>query len=260
MITVQNLSKKYIIKASNSLGYDTLVETLSNYGRRFYNKMRGTKEKIKEQCFEEFWALKEVSFELQTGDRLGIIGKNGAGKSTLLKLLSRVTFPTEGKITFKGKLASLLEVGTGFHLELTARENIYLNGSLLGMSRKQIVREFDSIVAFSEIEQFLDVPVKKFSSGMYLKLGFSIAAHVDPDIFIIDEALAVGDASFQAKCLKKMQELNMQGKTIIFVSHDIHSIRNLCNKGLYLVRGKLQAAGNIHSCIDAYEKDCKEFL
>lgn len=203
---------------------------------------------------EEFWALKDISFEVKEGDRLGIIGRNGAGKSTLLKILSRVVKPTTGRMEFYGRMASLLEVGTGFHGDLSGRENIYLNGSILGMSRREIDSRFDEIVDFSEVEQFLDTPVKRYSSGMYVRLAFAIAAHLEPDILIVDEVLAVGDAAFQKKCIGKMEEVSeKQGRTVLFVSHSITTVRSLCNTGLLLSAGKIIDQGDIHHVLNSYE-------
>jgi len=192
---------------------------------------------------EDFWALRDVSFEIQPGKAVGIIGRNGAGKSTLLKLLSRITEPTEGRAVLRGRVASLLEVGTGFHPELTGRENIFLNGAILGMSRAEIRRKFDEIVAFAEVERFLDTPVKRYSSGMYVRLAFAVAAHLEPEILIIDEVLAVGDAAFQKKCLGKMQDVATGGRTVIFVSHQIASVTRLCQSAIWMHEGRVRAQG-----------------
>ena len=205
------------------------------------------------RAVEEFWALKDVSFELRQGDVVGIVGRNGAGKSTLLKILSRITEPTSGRIEINGRIASLLEVGTGFHAELTGRENIFLNGAILGMSRAEIRRKFDEIVAFSEVEKFLDTPVKRYSSGMYVRLAFAVAAHLEPEILIVDEVLAVGDAAFQKKCLGKMQEVSQnQGRTVLFVSHHIASVQLLCNRGLLLAQGQVQKFGSTAEVVESY--------
>ncbi len=202
---------------------------------------------------EVFWALKDVSFEVNQGDRIGIIGRNGAGKSTLLKILSRITEPTKGKISIKGRVASLLEVGTGFHPELTGRENIFLNGSILGMSRVEIKSKFDEIVAFAEVEKFLDTPVKRYSSGMYVRLAFAVAAHLEPEILIVDEVLAVGDAQFQSKCLGKMEDVSKnQGRTVLFVSHNMQAVQKLCQTGLLLQAGKVIEHGNIDNVVNKY--------
>ncbi|MFM6781386.1 MAG: ABC transporter ATP-binding protein, partial [Dolichospermum sp.] len=194
--------------------------------------------------FEEFWALKDVSFEIKQGDRVGIIGRNGAGKSTLLKILSRITEPTKGSIKIKGRVASLLEVGTGFHPELTGRENIFLNGAILGMGKEEIKRKFDEIVAFAEVEKFLDTPVKRYSSGMYVRLAFAVAAHLEPEILIVDEVLAVGDAAFQKKCLGKMEDVGKEGRTVIFVSHQMATVTTLCQRAIWLINGKVHQEGN----------------
>jgi len=208
---------------------------------------------------EEFWALKDVSFDIEQGDRVGIIGRNGAGKSTLLKILSRITEPTTGSIKIKGRVASLLEVGTGFHPELTGRENIYLNGAILGMSRAEIKKHFDAIVDFAETEKFLDTPVKRYSSGMYVRLAFAVAAHLEPEILVIDEVLAVGDAQFQKKCLGKMEDVSRnEGRTVLFVSHNIGAIKTLCNKGIVLNSGKVEFQGLVQESIISYTKKIVE--
>jgi lipopolysaccharide transport system ATP-binding protein len=201
---------------------------------------------------ENFWALKDASFEVKQGDVIGIIGRNGAGKSTLLKIMSRITEPTEGRLRIKGRVASLLEVGTGFHPELTGRENIFLNGSILGMSRAEIKSKFDEIVAFSEVEKFLDMPVKRYSSGMYVRLAFAVAAHLEPEVLIIDEVLAVGDAEFQNKCLGKMHDVATGGRTVLFVSHNMQAVSALCNRGMYFRGGNLVHAGGIEETIEMY--------
>jgi lipopolysaccharide transport system ATP-binding protein len=209
---------------------------------------------------EHFWALKDISFDIKQGDRVGIIGKNGAGKSTLLKLLSRITAPTEGVIKIKGKIASLLEVGTGFHGELTGRENIYLNGAILGMKKRRISQKLDEIIAFSGIEHHIDTPVKRYSSGMYVRLAFAVAAHLDSDILIADEVLAVGDAEFQKKALGKMQDLSTgQGRTVLFVSHNMGAVRSLCNCGVMLQQGRIQETSqNINVLIADYLNNCEK--
>ena len=201
---------------------------------------------------DEMWALRGVSFEVKQGEILGIIGRNGAGKSTLLKILSRVTAPTSGEARVKGRIASLLEVGTGFHPELTGRENIFLNGAILGMTKAEIKKKFDEIVAFAEIEEFIDTPVKRYSSGMYVRLAFAVAAHLEPEILIVDEVLAVGDALFQSKCLGKMEEVSKGGRTILFVSHHLPSIQRLCSHGIYLESGTIAVAGTAHKAIEGY--------
>ena len=224
VIRVENLSKKYILGKQKQERYtalrDVLVDEAKSFGRQVLNPF-GKKPPL--PAIEEFWALKDVSFEIRQGDRIGIIGRNGAGKSTLLKILSRITEPTTGRVSIKGRVSSLLEVGTGFHPELTGRENIYLNGSILGMGKVEIKKKFDEIVAFAEIEKFLDTPVKRYSSGMYVRLAFAVAAHLEPEILIVDEVLAVGDAQFQKKCLGKMEEVGREGRTVLFVSHNMQS-------------------------------------
>ena len=202
---------------------------------------------------EEFWALKDVSFEVKQGEVLGIIGRNGAGKSTLLKILSRITEPTEGRVLLRGRVSSLLEVGTGFHPELTGRENIFLNGAILGMTQREIRKKFDEIVAFAEVEKFLDTPVKHYSSGMYVRLAFAVAAHLEPEILIVDEVLAVGDAEFQKKCLGKMNEVSRsQGRTVLFVSHNMEAVSKLCTHGILFEAGRVRAIGNVKNVVSAY--------
>lgn len=203
---------------------------------------------------EEFWAVRDVSFEVARGEALGIIGHNGAGKSTILKLLSNITAPTSGEITINGRLSALIEVGSGFHPELTGRENIYLNGSILGMRRREIAAKFDSIVDFAGVRQFIDTPVKRFSSGMYVRLGFSIAAHLDPDILLLDEVLAVGDASFQAKCIRRISELKEAGTTIVFISHDLGAVERLCDRVILMRRGEVAASGDTREVIAEYQR------
>ena len=204
---------------------------------------------------ETFWALNDVSFDIQKGDVVGIIGRNGAGKSTLLKILSRITEPTKGRIDLYGRVGSLLEVGTGFHAELTGRENIFLNGAILGMQKSEIARQFDAIVDFSGVEQFLDTPVKRYSSGMYVRLAFAVAAHLNPEILIVDEVLAVGDADFQKKCMGKMQDVANGGRTVLFVSHNMGGVRGLCSTGLWLQKGGIKTIGDINYVVDNYLRD-----
>lgn len=201
---------------------------------------------------EDFWALKDVSFDIKQGEVVGIIGRNGAGKSTLLKILSRITEPTKGRVRIRGRVASLLEVGTGFHPELTGRENIYLNGAILGMTRSEIARKFDEIVAFAEVEQFLDTPVKRYSSGMYVRLAFAVAAHLEPEILVVDEVLAVGDAEFQKKCLGRMGEVAKEGRTVLFVSHNLAAVERLCTVGMLLNRGQVEACASMSEVIRHY--------
>ena len=261
VIRVENLSKRYILnhQQEGQGKYKTLQDTMVDGAKSLVGAIqnplasrRKALSKIQNSSREEFWAVKDVSFEIKQGDRVGIIGRNGAGKSTLLKLLSRIVEPTHGQIEITGRVASLLEVGTGFHPELTGRENIYLNGAILGMGREEIKRKFDEIVAFAEVEKFLDTPVKRYSSGMYVRLAFAVAAHLEPEILIVDEVLAVGDAQFQKKCLGKMEEIGKEGRTIIFVSHSMQSVRRLCSKSIYLEKGKNQLFHNIEEAISRY--------
>ncbi len=231
MINVEHLSKEYLIRHQTGGRYTALRDVIAN-------KTKGLFSKSPEQSTERFLALNDISFEVKQGERLGIIGRNGAGKSTLLKVLSRIVAPTKGKITIEGRVASLLEVGTGFHPELSGRENIFLNGAILGMTKSEIKSRFDEIVAFSEVDKFIDTPVKRYSSGMYVRLAFAVAAHLEPEILIVDEVLAVGDAQFQKKCIGKMEDISKgQGRTILFVSHNMASLTNLCDKGIVLDRG-----------------------
>ncbi|RME72562.1 MAG: ABC transporter ATP-binding protein [Verrucomicrobia bacterium] len=249
-IHVENLSKKYIIGHQTGQG-DGLRHVVERFVR---SPLAWLRERGMEK--EEFWALKGVNLEVQRGEVVGIIGKNGAGKSTLLKLLSRITEPTEGRIRLKGRVASLLEVGTGFHPELTGRENIFLNGAVLGMSRAEIKQKFDEIVAFAEVDRFLDTPVKRYSSGMYVRLAFAVAAHLEPEILIVDEVLAVGDAAFQAKCLGKMGEVaSHDGRTILFVSHNMTAVQSLCHRAVMLDQGKVVCEGNTAKVVQQYLSD-----
>ncbi len=246
-IRVDNLSKLYQIGRKQSGSYRTLRESLSEAAAapvRALRRALGRRTPEEAEPATDFWALKNIAFEVQPGEVVGIIGRNGAGKSTLLKILSRITEPTKGRVEVRGRMASLLEVGTGFHPELTGRENVYLNGSLLGMSHREIQKKFDEIVAFSEIEQFLDTAVKRYSSGMYVRLAFAVAAHLESEILIIDEVLAVGDAKFQKKCLGKMAEVSSLGRTVLFVSHSIPMILRLCARVSMLSQGKLIADGD----------------
>lgn len=253
VISVQNLGKKYILNHQPQERYSTLRDVMGNAAKRFASKLRHPfAEQGVDSAHEEFWALKDVSFDIQQGDRVGIIGRNGAGKSTLLKILSRITEPTTGQIKIKGRIASLLEVGTGFHPELTGRENIFLNGAILGMSKTEIKKKFDEIVAFAEVEKFLDTPVKRYSSGMYVRLAFAVAAHLEPEVLIVDEVLAVGDAQFQSKCLGKMEEVGNQGRTVLFVSHNMAVINRLCPRCIYLDRGKVVSIGETSSVVGSY--------
>jgi lipopolysaccharide transport system ATP-binding protein len=233
-ISVKGLGKKYTI-AHNSTRPTTLKEAIVERLRHPFGNGR--------QEHESFWALRDVDFEIREGEVVGFIGRNGAGKSTLLKLLSRITGPTTGTIDIHGRIASLLEVGTGFHPELTGRENVFLNGSVLGMSRRDISRKFDEIVAFAEVERFLDTPVKRYSSGMYVRLAFAVAAHLEPEILILDEVLAVGDSNFQRKCLSKMEDVSGQGRTVLFVSHNMNSVTRICPRAILMQQGRVIADG-----------------
>ncbi len=242
IIEVKHIGKRYTIKHTQG-SYITLRDTLTDLFRRTKSKK------------ESFWALKDVSFTVPQGEIIGIIGKNGAGKSTLLKILSQITPPTTGEVILRGRVGSLLEVGTGFHPELTGRENIFLNGAILGMSRKEIAEKFDQIVSFAGIERFLDTPVKRYSSGMYVRLAFSVAAHMEPDILIIDEVLAVGDAEFQKKCLGKMEEVTSEaGRTILFVSHNLDAVRRICTKTIWIHDGEVVMHGDTSDVLAAYAR------
>jgi lipopolysaccharide transport system ATP-binding protein len=254
VISVENLSKRYIIGHQKQQRYTALRDVLTEGAKRFTNKLiHPFVAPQDDPTHEEFWALKDVSFDIRQGDRVGIIGRNGAGKSTLLKILSRITEPTSGRVSIRGRVASLLEVGTGFHPELSGRENIYLNGAILGMSRAEISRKFDEIVTFAEVEKFLDTPVKRYSSGMYVRLAFAVAAHLEPEILIVDEVLAVGDAQFQKKCLGKMQDVGQQGRTVLFVSHNMNAIEQLCTSALRLESGKMvEHADDVRKIINGY--------
>lgn len=244
IIEVRNLSKRYHLGA---IGATSLREEVA----RYWDRLRGLPHPDK----QDFWALRDVSFEVQPGEVVGVIGRNGAGKSTLLKILSRITEPTSGSATLRGRVASLLEVGTGFHPELTGRENIYLNGAILGMTRTEVKRKFDEIVAFAEVEQFIDTPVKRYSSGMYVRLAFAVAAHLEPEILIVDEVLAVGDVQFQRKCIGKMDEVaSKQGRTVLFVSHNMAAVKQLTSRCVYLIQGQIAKAGATSVVLDQYAR------
>lgn len=253
VLKAENISKYYRLGA---IGSGSLKEDIQNlWTTTFSSKFTKTRLPTDKTNSHDLWALKNVSFEIMKGDVVGFVGKNGAGKSTLLKVLSRITLPTTGSIKGKGRIASLLEVGTGFHSELTGRENIFLNGQILGMNKKEIVTKFDEIIDFSGIERFLDTPVKRYSSGMYVRLAFAIAAHLDPDILIVDEVLAVGDAEFQKKCLGKMKQVSTEeGKTVLFVSHNAEALKNLCTKAICLENGSLIDIGRPNDVIANYLK------
>jgi lipopolysaccharide transport system ATP-binding protein len=272
MIAVENLGKRYRLGRQSSERYTALRDVLAD---RAVASFRSLRQKISRQQLEltngseisrssdtqsrnsrEFWALRDVSFEVKEGEVIGIIGRNGAGKSTLLKILSRITEPTTGRVRMRGRVASLLEVGTGFHPELTGRENIFLNGAVLGMARGEIKAKFDEIVGFAEVDKFLDTPVKRYSSGMYVRLAFAVAAHLDPEILIVDEVLAVGDAAFQKKCLGKMNEVATQeGRTVIFVSHNMLAVRHICGRAIWLTDGRIRDEGNVEGVTERYLHD-----
>jgi lipopolysaccharide transport system ATP-binding protein len=262
VIRVEGLGKKYVIGHKKGRGSSTLRDVIVREAQAFVRKAGDVihgRPVIAGDELEDVWALRDVNFEVKRGELLGVIGRNGAGKSTLLKILSRITEPTEGRVEVRGRIASLLEVGTGFHPELSGRENIYLNGAILGMARSEIRRKFDEIVAFAEVEKFLDTPVKRYSSGMYVRLAFAVAAHLEPEIMIIDEVLAVGDAQFQKKCLGKMDEFSKrEGRTVIFVSHNMAAVSNLCQRGISLKGGRLLFEGTASEAIVQYYKDSKE--
>ncbi len=259
IITVENLSKRYRLGV---IGATTLRESVERgwhrlRGRDWREHMDevGGRSQVEDAARErpdELWALKDVSFEVKRGEILGLIGKNGAGKSTLLKILTRITEPTEGKAILRGHVASLLEVGTGFHPELTGRENVFLNGAILGMNRREISTKFDDIVEFAEVAQFIDTPVKRYSSGMYVRLAFAVAAHLDPEILLVDEVLAVGDAGFQRRCLGKMEDVAKSGRTVLFVSHNMAAVMSLCHSAHLLDHGQIVASGQAGDVVDAY--------
>jgi lipopolysaccharide transport system ATP-binding protein len=261
IITATGLSKVYRIGPGGGgrAAYRTLRESLTEAGAAAWHKLtlrssrgangQATSSRAKP---DEFWAIDDVSFDIEPGEVVGIVGRNGAGKSTLLKVLSRITEPTRGRVEMRGRVGSLLEVGTGFHPELTGRENIYLNGAILGMSRREIAHKFDEIVAFAEVEQFLDLPVKRYSSGMYVRLAFAVASHLEPEILVIDEVLAVGDASFQKKCLGKMNEVSKQGRTVLFVSHQMSAVKSLCTRAILLEGGRIALDGDVDQVVNRY--------
>jgi lipopolysaccharide transport system ATP-binding protein len=260
-IRTEDLSKQYFLGPCQRGSYRTLRETLTEAGvalgrrlgsLRFAKRKRDSQDRKASAAGESLWALKDVSLEIQPGEVVGVIGRNGAGKSTLLKILTRITEPTAGRVVLRGRVGSLLEVGTGFHPELTGRENIYLNGAVLGMRRAEITRKFDDIVAFAEVEKFLDTPVKRYSSGMYVRLAFAVAAHLEPEILLVDEVLAVGDIAFQRKCLGKMGEVARTGRTILFVSHNMGAVLRLCNRCVWLSDGRVRSQGPAPEVVNAY--------
>lgn len=256
VIRAEGLGKKYTIgHETRRESYTALRDVIARGARNALRKARDMvhgRAIIEGDELEEVWALRDVSFEVRRGEVVGIIGRNGAGKSTLLKILSRITEPSEGRVSIKGRVASLLEVGTGFHPELTGRENIFLNGAILGMTRVEIKNKFDDIVGFAEVEKFLDTPVKRYSSGMYMRLAFAVAAHLDPEILVVDEVLAVGDITFQKKCLGKMGDVARQGRTILFVSHNMAAITNLCSRALWIDKGCISLSGDSSTVVDKY--------
>jgi lipopolysaccharide transport system ATP-binding protein len=254
-IRVQNVGKKYLIAHQQRERYQAFRDSLAAVFKSMLHWFSGRSSvnRLRDVNREQFWALEGVEFEIARGERVGIIGRNGAGKSTLLKVLSRITEPTTGRVAIRGKVASLLEVGTGFHPELTGRENIFLNGAILGMTKEEIRRKFDDIVAFSEIEKFLDTPVKRYSSGMYVRLAFAVAAHLEPEILIVDEVLAVGDAAFQKKCLGRMGEVSREGRTVLFVSHNMSAVRQLCDRAMVIDGGNKVFDGEVGAAISFYQ-------
>lgn len=245
-IRVTGISKQYTIGLAKQRHNTLRDEITEGFCSLFHSNGRRSADKI--------WALKDISFEVKKGEVLGIIGRNGAGKSTLLKILSRITEPTEGRVEIQGRVGSLLEVGTGFHGELTGRENVYLNGAILGMKKAEIDSKFDAIVGFAEVEKFIDTPVKRYSSGMYVRLAFAVAAHLEPEILIIDEVLAVGDLNFQNKCLGKMGDVAREGRTVLFVSHNMGAVANLCTTGMWIHRGQVALTGDVKSVLSSYVK------
>ncbi|MRR16569.1 MAG: ATP-binding cassette domain-containing protein [Deltaproteobacteria bacterium] len=256
IIKAENIGKKYTIgHQRQKTGYTALRDVLMQNARTFWSKtkdMMQGKPVIQGDTLEEVWALSDVTFQVRRGEAIGIIGRNGAGKSTLLKILSRITEPSAGRLTLNGRVASLLEVGTGFHPELSGRENIYLNGTILGMTRREINRKFDEIVAFADVEKYLDTPVKRYSSGMYVRLAFAVAAHLEPEILVIDEVLAVGDAQFQKKCLGKMGDAAKEGRTVLFVSHNMSAVMGLCESAMMLDSGRVALIGPVKDVISRY--------
>lgn len=265
VISIENLSKRYLIGHQSAQRHrylvlrDVIAREVNNFARKAADLVVG-RQIIQGDEVEEFWALRDVSFEVKRGEVIGILGRNGAGKSTLLKILSRITEPTEGRVLLHGRVASLLEVGTGFHPELSGRENIFLNGVILGMSRREIRHKFDEIVAFAEVEQFLDTPAKRYSSGMYVRLAFAVAAHLDAEILLIDEVLAVGDMEFQRKCIGKMSEVAHSGRTILFVSHNHEAIRRLCSHAVVMRAGQAGQKCGVDTALESYSSEIEKAI
>ncbi len=244
-IKVEGIGKKYVIRHKDNMKYDNNLQHLEVMAKKLLHP-------VKSSAKEDFWALQDVNFEIQPGESIGLIGKNGAGKSTMLKLISRITEPTTGRIEINGTVSAMLEVGTGFNMELTGRENVYLNGAILGMRRAEIDKKFDEIVEFSEIDKFIDTPVKRYSSGMFVRLAFAVASHLEPDIMVVDEVLAVGDSRFQKKCLEQMAHSAQTGRTVIYVSHNMATIRQLCSRTVFLEKGRVSFIGSVDEGIDHY--------
>ena len=257
VVSVHHLGKRYVLGGER---HDTLRDRITHAASGYLRKLSGRQSKPEKSEDTEFWALDDVCFDVYEGGVVGIIGRNGAGKSTLLKILSQITEPTRGEVRIRGRVASLLEVGTGFHPELSGRENVFLNGAILGMTRSEITSKFDEIVAFAEIEKFIDTPVKRYSSGMYVRLAFAVAAHLEPEILIVDEVLAVGDAQFQNKCMGKMGDVTQTGRTVLFVSHNLSAVRKLCKNGVYLRGGKLAFEGPVETACERYLADTRDIV
>ncbi|MBN2088026.1 ABC transporter ATP-binding protein, partial [candidate division KSB1 bacterium] len=269
VIKVQNLSKRYRIGGAARIGYKTIRETIVDTAKAPFQRLvsslsalhsprsmlSASGSSLSSQRDDHIWALKDVSFEVNQGEVVGIIGRNGAGKSTLLKILSKITEPTEGRVELSGRVGSLLEVGTGFHPELTGHENVYMYGAILGMDRWEITRKFDEIVAFAELEKFIETPVKRYSSGMYMRLAFAVAAHMETEILLVDEVLAVGDAAFQKKCMGKMGDVSKEGRTILFVSHNMAAIQSLCAKGMLLEKGHIHKSEAVDAVVNTYMRE-----
>jgi len=256
VIQADNIGKKYMVTHQTHGNYTALRDVVAEKARALGQRIFFPSSTVKRSSsLEEFWALKDISFNVKQGECIGIIGNNGAGKSTLLKILSRITEPTSGRVKINGLVGSLLEVGTGFHPELTGRENIFLNGAILGMSKRDIKEKFDEIISFAEIEKFLDTPVKRYSSGMYVRLAFSVAAHLEPEILLVDEVLSVGDAAFQKKCLGKMRNVAQEGRTLLFVSHNMNAIRRLCKSAIWLDKGQIAKIGTTDEVVGEYERN-----